>query len=79
MWTPMIDRYLVSCDADCEVNVVPVRTKTFGIPASQVLILGMVARILRKNPNCDHTQARTRWLNGLYLHRALPELRAPLS
>jgi L-asparaginase len=77
-----IDRYLKLLRLpDCEVNVVPLMNKdSLEITdADRVLILGMVRAILKENAPIVITHGTDTMVEtGLYLQRALPELKLPI-
>ena len=77
-----IDRYLKLLRLpDCEVNVVPLMNKDSleMTDADRVLILGMVRAILKENAPIVITHGTdTMVQTGLYLRRALPELKVPI-
>ncbi len=67
--------------ADCEVNVVPLMNKDSleMTDADRVLILGMVRAILKENAPIVITHGTDTMVEtGLYLRRALPELKLPV-
>src|ERR1700738_3028614 len=77
-----IDRYLKLLRLpDCEVNVVPLMNKDSleMTDADRVLILGMVRAISKENAPIVITHGTdTMVQTGLYLQRALPELKLPI-
>ncbi len=78
-----IDRYLRLLRLpDAEVNVVPLMNKDSLEMRDQdrVLILGMVRAILKENAPIVITHGTdTMFETGLYLQRALPELKTPIG
>lgn len=77
-----IDRYLGLLRLpDCEVNVVPLMNKDSleMTDRDRVLVLGMVRTILKeKTPIVITHGTDTMVQTGLYLQRALPELKVPI-
>jgi L-asparaginase len=77
-----IDRYLSLLRLpECDVNIVPVMNKDSldMTDADRVLILGMVRAILKENAAIVITHGTDTMVEtGLYLQRALPELRMPI-
>src|SRR5712671_4288752 len=77
-----IDRYLKLLRLpDCEVNVVPLMNKDSLEMTDQdrVLLLGMVRAILKENAPIVITHGTdTMVQTGLYLQRALPDVKVPI-
>ena len=77
-----IDRYLSKLRLpDCEVNVVPLMNKDSVemTDMDRALVLGMVRAILKEDAPIVITHGTDTMVEtGLYLQRAIPDLRAPI-